>query len=59
MTSAHRYPLLAQAPRRFARVTHRVVTVKEFPISTTMSGAIFELSPGGMREMHWHPNADE
>jgi oxalate decarboxylase len=24
-----------------------------------MSGAVFDLVPGGMREMHWHPNADE
>jgi oxalate decarboxylase len=59
LTTSHRYPLMAQAARKFAGGTHRVVTVKEFPISTTMSGAVFELLPGGMREMHWHPNADE
>ncbi len=59
LTTAHRYPLMAQVPRAFAGGTHRAVTVEEFPISTTMSGAVFELEPGGMREMHWHPNADE
>jgi oxalate decarboxylase len=59
LTTSHRYPLMAQAARKFAGGTHRVVTVKEFPISTTMSGVVFELVPGGMREMHWHPNADE
>ncbi|MCJ8153014.1 cupin domain-containing protein [Chryseobacterium sp. SSA4.19] len=37
----------------------RLVTSKEFPISSTMSGSILELQPGALREMHWHPNADE
>lgn len=59
LTTTHRYPLMAQPARKFSGGTQRVVTVEEFPISTTMSGAIFELLPGGMREMHWHPNADE
>jgi oxalate decarboxylase len=36
-----------------------LVTVEVFPISTTMSGASLELEPGAIREMHWHPNADE
>ncbi len=43
----NRYPLLAEAPRKFAGGTHRVVKAKEFPISMSMSRAIFELSPGG------------
>lgn len=59
LVTTHRYPLMAQESRKFVGGTHRVVTVKEFPISTTMSGAVFDLVPGGMREMHWHPNADE
>jgi oxalate decarboxylase len=59
LTTTHRYPLMAQAARKFSGGTQRVVSVEEFPISTTMSGAVFELVPGGMREMHWHPNADE
>lgn len=50
---------MAQASREFAGGTLRLVTVEEFPISTTMSGAILELEPGAIREMHWHPNADE
>ncbi|MBM6595244.1 cupin domain-containing protein [Microvirga pudoricolor] len=60
LTSTHRYPLLAQQPRRVAGGgTQRVVTVNEFPISTTMAGSILEIQPGAMRELHWHPNADE
>ena len=30
-----------------------------FKISTTTAAALITLKPGAMREMHWHPNADE
>ena len=30
-----------------------------FPISTTVTGVVLDLEPGGLRELHWHPNADE
>ena len=30
-----------------------------FPISTTMTGVVLDLEPGALRELHWHPNADE
>jgi oxalate decarboxylase len=60
LSSIHRYPLHAQQPRIIpGGGTQRVVTVKEFPISKTMTGSLVELQPGGLREMHWHPNADE
>jgi oxalate decarboxylase len=36
-----------------------LVDSTKFPISTTMTGAVLELDPGAMRELHWHPNADE
>ena len=29
-----------------------------FKVSTTMAAALVTVHPGGMREMHWHPNAD-
>jgi oxalate decarboxylase len=35
------------------------VSQREFPISTTITGALMRIKPGGMRELHWHPNADE
>src|SRR5262249_26875154 len=54
--AAHRYHLAAQKPRTFSGGDLRLVTVKEFPISTTMSGALMTLTPGGMRDPHWHPN---
>jgi oxalate decarboxylase len=27
--------------------------------ATTMAAALVEIEPGGMRELHWHPNSDE
>jgi oxalate decarboxylase len=30
-----------------------------FKISKTVAAALVTVEPGGMREMHWHPNADE
>lgn len=30
-----------------------------FPISTTITGVVLDLEPGGLRELHWHPNSDE
>jgi oxalate decarboxylase len=36
----------------------KIIDAKNFPI-TTISSAIVKLKPGGLREMHWHPNADE
>src|SRR5438874_4596424 len=32
---------------------------RRFPISKTVTGMVFEIERGGMRELHWHPNADE
>jgi oxalate decarboxylase len=55
----HKFRLMAQAPRVFPGGTLRVVSAKEFPISTTMTGALMTLEPGALRELHWHPNADE
>ncbi|WP_068469836.1 cupin domain-containing protein [Candidatus Protochlamydia phocaeensis] len=37
----------------------RVVDSNNFPISTQIAAALVTLCPGAMRELHWHPNADE
>ena len=55
----HRFRLGAKAPVTVPGGSFNVVSQKEFPISTTMSGAILKLAPLAIREMHWHPNADE
>jgi oxalate decarboxylase len=36
----------------------KIIDAKNFPV-TTIAAAIVKLKPGGLREMHWHPNADE
>lgn len=32
---------------------------EQFKLSTTMSGAFMHLEAGTLRDIHWHPNADE
>jgi oxalate decarboxylase len=36
----------------------KIIDAKIFPV-TPISAAIVTLKPGGLRELHWHPNADE
>jgi oxalate decarboxylase len=60
LASPHRYPLGAQMPIIVpGGGTQKLVTSAEFPIAQNITGTIFEIEPGGLREMHWHPNADE
>lgn len=37
----------------------RITDSTNFPISKTVAAAHLEIAPGALREMHWHPNADE
>ena len=37
----------------------RIVDSRSFKMSPTIAAAHVTLHPGGLREMHWHPNADE
>jgi oxalate decarboxylase len=60
LLTKHRYPLGAQQPRRVpGGGAQWTVTADEFPISTTLSASVLEIEPGAMRELHWHPHADE
>jgi oxalate decarboxylase len=52
------YRLSAQKPLTFSGGTVRIVDSTNFPV-TTISAALVEVLPGGMRELHWHPNNDE
>lgn len=36
-----------------------IVDSKVFPAAKTISAAIVEIEPGGMRELHWHPKSEE
>jgi oxalate decarboxylase len=51
--------LLAQEPVRTAGGTVRIVDSQNFPASKTIAAALNEVQPGGLRELHWHGNADE
>jgi oxalate decarboxylase len=60
LLTTHRYPLGAQQPRRVpGGGAQWTATADEFPISTTLSVSVLEIEPGAMRELHWHPHADE
>ncbi|NHB91154.1 cupin domain-containing protein [Photorhabdus cinerea] len=56
----HRYELLKNKPffENDAGSIYRASS-KEFPISTTITGLIEIIKPGAIRELHWHPNANE
>jgi oxalate decarboxylase len=51
--------MLAQEPIRTASGTVRITDTKNFPASKTIAAALVEVEPGGLRELHWHPNSDE
>jgi len=56
-TFSHR--MLAQQPIKTKSGTVRITDTSVFPVSKTISAALVEVEPGGMRELHWHPNANE
>ena len=56
-TFSHR--MMAQAPIRTKSGSVRITDSKVFPVSRTISAALVEVLPGGLRELHWHPNTDE
>jgi oxalate decarboxylase len=37
----------------------RIVDSKNFPVSQHIAAALVTVKPGGMRELHWHPQASE
>jgi oxalate decarboxylase len=51
--------LMAQQPIKTKSGTVRIADSSNFPVSTTIAAALVEVDPGGMRELHWHPNTDE
>jgi oxalate decarboxylase len=56
----HKFRMLAQAPHSLHTGGREWRVGRErFPISRTVTGVILDLYPGGLRELHWHPNADE
>ena len=56
-TFSHR--MMAQEPIRTKSGTVRITDSNNFPVSKTIAAALVEVEPGGLRELHWHPNTDE
>jgi oxalate decarboxylase len=51
--------MLAQKPIKTKSGTARITDSTNFPVATAIAAALVEVEPGGMRELHWHPNTDE
>lgn len=53
------FRLKAQTPLQTKSGTVRIADSTNFKAAKTIAAALVEVEPGGMRELHWHPNADE
>src|SRR6195256_4806392 len=54
------FSLASSAPAKESKSGElRVADSSNFNVATTIAAALVTVRPGGVREMHWHPNADE
>ena len=54
------FRMLAMEPTKATKSGDvRIVDSSNFKASRTIASALVRLKPGGLRELHWHPNADE
>jgi len=54
------FKMEAMAPtRRTTGGEIRIVDSHNFPVAKNVAAALDIIKPGGMRELHWHPNASE
>ena len=53
------HKMMAQQPVKTKSGAVRITDSGVFPVSTTIAAALVEVDPGGMRELHWHPNTNE
>jgi len=60
MPNPSTFALASMPPvRKTAGGEVRIADSSNFKASTTIAAALVRVHPGGLREMHWHPNADE
>jgi oxalate decarboxylase len=53
------FKLKSMAPTRSAKLGEmRIADSRNFPL-TKLAAALVTLKPGGLRELHWHPNSSE
>jgi oxalate decarboxylase len=53
------FKLMQQKPDVSPGGSVRIADTRNFPVSTEIAAALVEVEPGHIREIHWHPNADE
>jgi oxalate decarboxylase len=53
-----KFPFAAARNRLLSGGWAREVTVRELPAATELAGVNMRLKPGGIREMHWHKEAE-
>ena len=51
--------MMAQEPTKAPGGSVRITDSRNFAVSKTIAAARIEVEPGAIRELHWHPNADE
>ena len=54
-----RFRLMQQKPDTTRGGRVRIADTRNFPVSNEIAAALVEVDPGHIREIHWHPNADE
>ena len=58
--SSHKFRMESDAIlQQFKGGYTKLVSSKEFPIQNTLTSLRMDIEPGAIRELHWHPNADE
>ncbi len=59
-TSSHRFRMEKDGiMQEFKGGYTKLVSSLEFPIQSTLTALRMDIEPGNIRELHWHPNADE
>ena len=57
---SHKFRMEKDAPmQEFKGGFHKIVSSVEFPIQNSLTAVRMDIEPGCIRELHWHPNADE
>jgi len=58
--SSHKFRMAKDGVyQQFKGGSVKLVSSLEFPIQQTITSMLMEIEPGAIRELHWHPNADE
>jgi oxalate decarboxylase len=56
---SYTWHMMGQEPIKAPGGSVRITDSRNFTVSKTIAAARVEVEPGGIRELHWHPNADE